>query len=156
MNNIFDAIKSNNKDLLIFLIENGHNINQLESTNDGDTPLGISIDRNNQTIFDILIQNTVDINCSNNYGCTPLMAAACNQNIYYLQMLLKLKSNINDTDNEQWTALYYSMCEVYSDHKELLLKYGFNETELESNEDTLVTNCHILNVGILKEFVYPI
>jgi uncharacterized protein len=78
-NDIFNAVKSNNKELLQYFIHNGGDVNSVE--HEYAWPLlhvacAIAKNTHNLEIIKLLLENGADINAATKAGWTPLHAAA--------------------------------------------------------------------------------
>jgi len=67
---LFFTIENNNEQYLLYLLQNGANINQRD--NNGKNALMIAIQYGHLELVKLLIKNGVNINEKDNYNCTPL------------------------------------------------------------------------------------
>ncbi len=93
--------------MLAFFIKHGADVNLPDEQ--GDTPLHVSADCNNQ-ILPVLLSHSARVNARNHSGKTPLHIAAvsgfsCSQTEPYTRLLVKAGAEIDALDNEGSTPL---------------------------------------------------
>lgn len=93
--------------MLAFFIKHGANINLQDDQ--GDTPLHVSADHNNQTLS-VLLSHSAGVNSRNHAGKTPLHVAAvsgysCSHSEPYTRLLVEAGAEVDAVDNEGSTPL---------------------------------------------------
>lgn len=96
-------IAMNNKEEVIKLLENGKDINEVNSNN--LTPLAEAIYLNYYDIAEFLIKNGASLEGNDSFN--PLFVAAINKNYRMIELLLKNNANANQLDVHGFNALHH-------------------------------------------------
>jgi len=130
------AIRTDNINGLINLIEEGADINWKDSKMEGVTALHEAARRGNIEIVRYLLQNGADINSKNYNGLTPLhIAAYCGENII-VNTLISEGAKVNIKAKDNITPLHSAASMGHQDTVELLIKNGA-EVHTRSSKDAL-------------------
>jgi len=142
---LFEAIKDNNKDEILFLLSCGININE---KNDGLTPLLYSIKRKQSDIAMILIDNGVDLNISTDEGESPLYFAILYE-CYNIVYTLIQKNVIIDQPTLDGNTPLIAACEDGTwQIVDLLIEKGADINHKNKNEITPFIQTCIKNNSI--------
>lgn len=101
------AAKKGLKQLILFLIEKGININSQDE--DGETPLHYAARKNRPEIINLLLDHGAQINVQDNVKDTPLHIAAMRGHEPIIQLLLQKGAFVNSINNEGMTPLHYAI-----------------------------------------------
>jgi cytohesin len=102
------AIAGNSIESIIFLLENGININSKTKDLIEETPLHIAVEYSNQEAVKLLCEKKADINSFTLSRMTPLHVAIFTKNILIIKLLLQNGANPNIKDISGYTPLYYA------------------------------------------------
>jgi ankyrin repeat protein len=120
---IFDAIKNNDVDIVKSLIENNISlVNQTDNT--GNTPLHNAVLVSSKPIIGILLSKGADIDAGNTQKSTPLQLAIANKNDEIAKYLIDKGANINKQDLRGNTPLHYTVYSNSNDIAQLLIDKG--------------------------------
>lgn len=104
------ACRQGNMEVVLYLIEKGSNIHDLDSK--GSNLLYVASDNEPINVLEYLLSlKKLDINNQNNEGLTPLMVAALGGRADKVKMLVQSGANINLKDNDGETA--FSLAKGY-------------------------------------------
>jgi ankyrin repeat protein len=101
------AVRHQNNDIALHLINNGINIHLKNSK--GDNALIIASSTSNDYMVDILIECGIDVNVLNLYGDTALIMASHSGFLSIVEKLYNAGSNLNIRNRLGQTALLYSV-----------------------------------------------
>ena len=99
------AIKLNNMDIVNLLIEKGADVNHIDGSGFGGTPLIRAIESGEPGIVRLLIDKDADVNCCGKFGQKPLSVAAKSGDPDIVKLLIKNGADVNHTDRHGNTAL---------------------------------------------------
>jgi len=128
------AIKENNIEIVLLLLENGADVNA--KNNNGETCLYYATKENNIEIVQLLLENGADINAINNYGKTPLIYSIWSNNKDIVELLIQKGADVNAKNNYGDTPLYYAIKENNKDIVELLIQKGADVNAINNYGDT--------------------
>ncbi|RKY12425.1 MAG: hypothetical protein DRP65_01275 [Planctomycetota bacterium] len=130
------AVRTDNINELINLIEQGADINWKDSKMEGVTALHEAARKGNIEIARYLLQNGADINSKNYNGLTPLhIAAYCGENII-VNTLIAEGAKVNAKAKDNITPLHAAASMGHQDTVELLINNGA-EVHTRSSKDAL-------------------
>jgi len=109
-------IENKNKNLLIFLVEHGVDLDKIVYEND-EIPLFDACRSGNKELVEYLLKNGTYINKENKNGITPLLYSCISGNKELVEYLLKNGADINKENKNGITPLLYA---CYSRNKELV------------------------------------
>lgn len=100
---IFNSLKSNNKEELLTLLKNGESTEQFNKN--GLTPLWMAVFKNDSTSVKILIENGAEVDGLTEKGMPPIIVGSMANAMESVRILLKNGSNVNwkssATSNQQ-------------------------------------------------------
>lgn len=132
---LFDAVKTNNFDLVEFLLQNRANVNVTDYI--GETPLFVAVDRwCNMQIIILLLQYGSNINHLNIFNQTPLFYAIRKCGGYVINNLIRLGADVNITDDLTETPLFIAVKKNDTETSILLLQNGANVNAVDANKKT--------------------
>lgn len=141
-----DAERPRNKKYFFFYFA-VRNKNYSKIASDGNTPLLESIEANLKGIFDLLIDEEIDINHQNNQGMTALHLAVRRSDAYMTSAILKKSPNVNERDFKGNTPLLEAVLfRGYEDIIPLLVDAGAS-TRLVNNDKDGLLHLSVLNGG---------
>jgi len=115
------------------LVQHGADVNA-KSSFYGDTPLYLTVARDNYEFVEFLLFHGADINVRNNYDMTPLIKAAGNGSVNSVKILVAKGADVNLLDDEGMNALMWAVRGVDAEVKKLppeeLEKMGVGERSL--------------------------
>ena len=128
------AVRANNINELINLIEQGTDINWQDSKMEGVTALHEAARKGNIEIVRYLLQNGSDINSKNYNGLSPLhIAAYCGENVI-VNTLIAEGADLNAKAKDNITPLHTAASMGHTDTVELLINSGA-EAHARSSKD---------------------
>jgi ankyrin repeat protein len=158
---LFDAIKNDNTEDILKLINDGPDVNARDE--DGNTPLHIVCkntkitEENKARIVNALISKGAVVNAKNKYGNTPLhfecwyntkKANTWSLNVY--EILLSNGADVNAQNDEGWTPLHIACEAEQYDIVMSLLRYNA-DTNIRTNEEKKIP---ISYVGVASPIKY--
>lgn len=133
--NPFDAIYTNNVEALREYLEVG-NVNTKNER--GMSLLHYAIIFNNQEIFDLLLENYINVNIQDNFGDTPLLYCIINNRMGFLKTLLNKKADLKIKNKDGQSALFKACALGREEMVFLLLEsINYNLYETDSNNETV-------------------
>ena len=117
---LFHATSVSNLQAMRVLLKSGADPNV--STDQGTTPLMITVVKNHHEAFDLLMEYGIDLDASNVLGETALILAAKSGRIDMVRKLMDFGSNSEVMDNLGRTALDYAITKGYKGIVDLLDK----------------------------------
>jgi hypothetical protein len=159
MNCLVYAIKKNRPQIISILVENGFtkHINQVDPSNNKNTPLIDAIKVNSPEIVKILLNNNASIHKEDGYGWNAIQHANCNGNNEIIDLIIlhqklicyAIKTNrpfelinqiiengmdINEPDSiSSYTPLYFSCAKNNKEVFDLLISKGVDVNKLSIN-----------------------
>ncbi|WP_288686012.1 ankyrin repeat domain-containing protein, partial [uncultured Brachyspira sp.] len=118
------------------------------------TPLLLSLDNENSSVAEYLINNGADINVTNEDGETPLMYASKVHNIKVIELLIQKGADVNAFDNYGNTALIYGVNNLET--VKLLVENGADVNFYKGGSTALISACeysHERNIDVIKYLV---
>lgn len=133
---LMKSARAGDKEMVKLLLENGANVNAMDSWE--DTPLTYAISGNaisgkNLEIIGLLIKKGADVNVRGEYDRTPLMEAAATGDLEAIKYLLDNGADINARDNNKVPALLYAASEKHAEAMRLLIERGANPNVKDKN-----------------------
>ncbi|XP_063923992.1 uncharacterized protein LOC135138073 [Zophobas morio] len=122
MNALSFAVIAQNIEIIRLLLR--HNVELVDSDEDGNGCLIKAIVDGNKEIVDILLQSGVNVNARNKYGASAMHFAAVVGNIDLINTLLKYKGDVNVKNNEGGTPLHVAVLYERKKVVEFLIRNG--------------------------------
>ncbi|OUM61947.1 hypothetical protein PIROE2DRAFT_22380, partial [Piromyces sp. E2] len=94
---------------------------------DGQTPLMIASQLNNEVIAEFLIEKGAEIDVKDNNGITPIMWACEKENEHnstLVKLLVEKGANVNVKDKNGFTPLYHACIKENESNVEVLIENG--------------------------------
>ena len=148
----FDAIYSNDIQALREYLELG-NVNLVNER--GMSLLHAAIIFNNSEIFNLLLENYIDINIQDKNGHTPAHLCVINNRIGFLKMLIRHDVNLKLKDNDGHTPLYKACLLGRENMISLLLEnisFDINEED-NNNESIFMALVRSRNLDLLNKII---
>jgi len=154
-----DAVKDGDMTLMAFLIDNGADVNAVDS--DGNTPLYYAhyahlayrskkrcapeeVDESSCTAtlekLELLLKHGANVNAVISNGFTLLHFAALSSDMELMALLIKHEPNVNAVDSYGRTPLHLAAEKGDMELMELLLKHGADVNAVDSNDRTPLHN----------------
>ena len=105
-------------------IEHLVQMNALDYTFDGNTPLIVAVLRNNLDMVKVLLDKGADLSVATNEGFTPLMFAVQNNNLDMVKVLLDKGADLSAANNQGFTPLMFAVLRNNLDMVKVLLDKG--------------------------------
>ena len=116
---IINACIIGNEEIVKILIENGSNLDVIDSSY--DCPLTISIKSDNFDMVKILLDAGANPNIKLKNDHTPLSISACENSVEFIKLLLKAGADVNyENENDRTALIYASEYDSYDSFIELL------------------------------------
>lgn len=132
--NLYDAIKSNQPEVVKSIIENGVDVNQCNCL--GETPLFAAVRHGFTKIVRILCQAGADVNIMNINKETPLSCAFEYRNSDTVKILIEHGADINAADNDGNTSLIHAARCNYNDIASKIIKGGADVNHQNNSGET--------------------
>lgn len=140
------AVRTNNINELMNLVEQGVDINWQDSRVEGVTALHEAAQKGNIEIVRYLLQNSADINSKNHNGLSPLhIAAYCGEN-NIVDTLIAAGAEVNIQAKDNVTPLHAAASMGRQDTVELLINHGA-EVHARSSKDALTPQDFAIREG---------
>ncbi len=130
----FNACKSENKELIEFILEKGFNIDNKD--NNEYKALMISSEEGNIDIIKLLLEKGADVNAKNSKGGTALLIASKYRNLEVIKILLEKGADINNKDNRGCSSLMIASQKSHIGVVKLLLANGSNVNDKSNDGET--------------------
>ncbi|MEX0780387.1 MAG: ankyrin repeat domain-containing protein [Balneolales bacterium] len=114
---VLNAVESGDTDYVVSLMENGYDVNKVDST--GLSILILASHLGNYEVINYLLDNGADVNHQTNRGITAIMVAAKAGEYRITERLLAGGADLNPQTNHGWSALV--LAARYGDRKMLSL-----------------------------------
>ncbi len=121
---IINAIQISNLESVVFLLNNGVNINLTDKNK--SSLLTLAVEKGNAILSDIILKAGVNINHQDIDGETALMKACKRGDLIITYLLIKSKAKINIEDNLGNTAFVFAVTKSFPSIIKILLKNGVN------------------------------
>ncbi|KAF5963250.1 transcription activator protein acu-15 [Fusarium bulbicola] len=121
------------EDDIIFLIEQGADVNVNVNKNDGISVLCQACWSGYGKVVSLLIEKGVDPNIADKDGCTPLASAAGAGHKEIVQKLLDHDVDIDTVDEEDMTPMLAASCGGHSEIVLMLIEKGANPNAYDTN-----------------------
>ena len=150
--NVFDAVFSNNISQLRKYLANG-DINIKNER--GMSLIHYAIIFNNSEIFDLLLENFININIQDKYGDTPIHYCVVNNRIGFLKSLIRNGADVTIKNNDGQAPLFKACSLGREEMIYLLLEStNFNLHEKDNKEETVfATLIRSRNLDLLNKIV---
>lgn len=150
--NVFDAVFSNNISQLRKYLANG-DVNVKNER--GMSLIHYAIIFNNSEIFDLLLENFININIQDKYGDTPIHYCVVNNRIGFLKSLIRNGADVTIKNNDGQAPLFKACSLGREEMIYLLLEStNFNLHEKDNKEETVFfTLIRSRNLDLLNKIV---
>ncbi|KAI9352193.1 ankyrin repeat-containing domain protein [Obelidium mucronatum] len=132
---LFYAIKYNQKHIVDYLLERGHEQEGVSRDFAGNTAVMIAAEHKNEEALETYLNQFPQVvDMINQKGQTTLMIAASKGLTRCIELLLKLGANAGMVDEDGSTALHYSMSYGHADASVLLIDKGRVGMHVKNNK----------------------
>jgi len=124
------------------------------------SPLMIAINENNIKLFNLLINNSFDIEYKNKEGDTALLLAVHLGNIYFVKKLNDFTANVNVLDENNFSPLLIALSLKNKDIIKFLIENGadVNLKTIDSNNNPIapLDYAHrVLSIKVKDNYIIP-
>jgi ankyrin repeat protein len=134
MTPLMAAVSRNNRDLALFLLKNGAEVNQ--RTKWGTTAFTFAVGTGNMDMIKILMDYKADLKIENIMGATALHLAAIRSNVEVAKLLIDNGLDVNHKEIDGFTPLHFAAVSGHTEMVKLLLARGANVNAVTKNGKT--------------------